>query len=448
VTGRFRVKKKDMYNQLIKEKINFLMMPIKAFMKDNCLQLASSLSYVTIFSIVPLIAISFTAFKAFGALEGLENQVRKLILNNLIAEASSSVIKYIDEFISNIHSGAIGIGGFIGLIFLSLGLVNTIETSLNRIWEIEERKPLLTRLSAYWSIITLGPVFLGLSLYISAKLHIWKVLGRFVWLNFPERLIFLLLSFSLTWAAIVLIYVLIPNTRVKWKSAMIGGAVAAALFEVAKLGFNLYMAKVVLYKDIYGSLGILPIFLVWIFLSWVVFLFGAEVSYFVQNPHKLKGNVSHPRRTHLLCPDYLAIEVIAAIAKKFYDGERPLTTEELSKQFDLPVQRVEEIIRLLNERNIVDSVEGSFPGYRPAKPVEKIELRDLIRIFRDVRDYELDLDEWKPEENPILETFVKMNSALDKALEGITVKDLFKEKEKGVGQQQKYRKSKHPYRVQ
>lgn len=245
------------------------------FIEDSCLRVAASLAYTTLLSAVPLMAVVLTIFSAFPVFQSLESDIRYFIFSNFVPTAGEVVQKYFSDFTTQAGNlTAMGIGS---LIFTSLLLLRTIDTTLNGIWRIRHTRKTLNSFMVYWVILTLGPILLGISIFVTSYLISLPFFSDFepsIWKNFLAGLPFITTSLAFT-----LLYLLIPNRAVPWLYAVIGGVSAALLFEVAKKGFALYVTQSDLYQTVYGALATIPLFLIWIYVSWVVILLGAEITY-------------------------------------------------------------------------------------------------------------------------------------------------------------------------
>lgn len=219
------------------------------------LMAASSLAYTTILSIIPLLAMSFSIFKAFGGLQQLESKITPLILENLTEGASEEAIRRIHSFIENIHAGALGTGGLIGLIFTSMSLLFSAEKAINRVWAAPMQRGLFQRVSGYWLLLTLGPLGLSFALGASAV---------------PGALVSIAIFYS--------VYKWVPHRAVHWRSALIAAVVTSLAWNIARVGYAAYTTQVLTYSKIYGSLAAIPIILLWIYIMWVIILAGAALS--------------------------------------------------------------------------------------------------------------------------------------------------------------------------
>jgi len=263
--------------KLVQQIQAFLQAFTKEIERSNLLLVASSLAYTTILSLIPLLAVSFAIFQAFGGLSKLYDVLEPLILSNLAEGLSEEVVSKIKSFIENAHGSALGVGGFVGLVFTSMSMLSSIEKSINRIWNTETKRGWFQRVSAYWLFITLGPLAFAVTV------------GAVTSSNFPlSSLIpsgtgfFLAMSVFLTG-----IYYWVPHCEVRIKFAAFSGFVAASLFQAAQTGFRLYTARVLTYSKIYGSLGAVPLLLLWIYIVWLVVLGGAALTAALQRRSNL-----------------------------------------------------------------------------------------------------------------------------------------------------------------
>lgn len=248
---------------------------------------ASSLAYTTILSLIPVLALSFVIFRAFGGLEKLYQTIEPFILSNLSEGTSEDVIVRIKGLITNVSVGTIGAGGLLGLIFTSMSLMLSIENGFNRIWKVTNTRSYFHRIASYWLFITLGPLALsiGLGIATSEKLPLTKLLPT--WSG----------GFAIAACLLTLTYKFVPNTLVKWKYALISGFWTAVIWSLTRFGFNLYVDRFASYNRIYGSVAAVPILLFWIYLIWLMILAGAALTATLQKrlDHNLnKGPTEKP----------------------------------------------------------------------------------------------------------------------------------------------------------
>ncbi len=251
----------------------------REFRYDECLLRAQALSFSALLALVPLMAISFSVISL--ASSGAQAKLQAFLFEHLIPASGSAVTEHIAAFSQ--RASTVGLVGLVFLILTAVGLFATIEHTFNAIWGVTRRRSPMARFLAFWSIITLGPSLLGVSIYLTASVREMVSVPVF------QRTTAYLLPLVLTWAAFTWLYVLAPHTRVRLKPALIAGVAAGSLWEAAKYAFDYYASLAVAVSKIYGSLGILPLFLAWLFLSWVIVLFGAELSYTLQHWSRLSS---------------------------------------------------------------------------------------------------------------------------------------------------------------
>jgi len=348
----------------------------RELVKDNCMRLAASLAYTTLMTLVPTFYIAFVLLGSVGALEGTASNVQDVLFSHLLPESAAGVRQWFDTYAQNIDKGTVSIVSATVLVLIAVSLLTTVERALNRIWNADQSRPFVTRVAIYWSTLTLGPVLMGLSIYLSAQLKVSTTLEQ-VRLPFFQATGASLLPVVCTWLAFTVIYLLLPNIRVKWRAAILGGVVAGTAWEVSKHGFNFYVTHFVSYTKIYGTLGLLPIFLVWLYLSWLVFLFGAELCYVTQNAESIAA-IRRAAKQAAPISARLAVAVVGSVCRRFLGAQPPPTPEEIAAEtgfFPAPVARVS---RALVDAGFLAGLEGDNMRLVPAVAPNQLPVRKVI----------------------------------------------------------------------
>ncbi len=254
----------------------FLVHVFRRFNQDRCLQIASSLTFTTLLALVPLVTITLGLMAAFPVFSGLGEHIHAFLLANMLPEKAGKVVTgYIEQF-----SGQAGRLTALGTVLLAVTaflMMFTIERAFNSIWRVSRPRPVGQRILVYWATLTLGPVLIGASLSMTSYI-VSASLGLSRQIPFVGSAILGFVPFVLTCAAFTLLYYVVPNRAVRPRHALIGGLVAGLAFEIMKRSFALYIAKFPTYTLVYGAFAVIPIFLLWIYLSWVVIVLGALIT--------------------------------------------------------------------------------------------------------------------------------------------------------------------------
>jgi len=256
----------------------FLRFLTRHFFEDNCQQKAASLTYTTLLSIVPILTVLLMILSSVPALASVRAQIYEVIYSNLLPQSSLQVSKYINNFAEK--SSNLTIIGSMVLFFTTIMTLTTIERAFNQIWRVENRSGGMKSILRYWTIVTLGPLILGTAFIVSSTVQSLSFLNRQIagygidWSFWIQ-----IVSIAVTVAGFISMYWFIPKARVPAKNAAIAGVFVAIIFELMKNLFGTVMANFTSYEAIYGAFAALPIFLLWIYLSWNLILLGVEISY-------------------------------------------------------------------------------------------------------------------------------------------------------------------------
>ena len=248
---------------------------LKRCQEDQITVNAGYLAYVTLLSLVPLIAVGVAIFSAFPGFEQTRLAIENFIFTNFVPTSTDSIKAHISAFTGNANQmTAVGIGF---LAAIALLLIRNVDSALNRIWRVEEKRPMMISFAIYWMVLTLGPVLLGASIGVTSYI---VSLVSFADQGIPGFSGFLLklLPYVISMAGFIMLYTLVPNTRVSFRAAIPGALFAALLFELTKKGFAMYISHFPSYEVIYGAVATVPILFVWVYLSWIVVLLGAEFT--------------------------------------------------------------------------------------------------------------------------------------------------------------------------
>ena len=248
---------------------------LERFIQDRCQRVAGALSFTTLLAIVPLTAVMVAVLSLFPVFGAWMNVIQDFIYSNFVPAAGEVVQKYLSQFAGK--AGRLTAFGLVFLAVTSLMLMATIEQAFNDIWRVENTRKLTHRFLTYWALLTLGPILVAGSLVLTSKLFSLPFLGR-AEVTLMYQFLDVMLPLLLEFGAAVLLYTVVPNVAVRWRNAFVGAAFAAIMLEVAKNLFATFVKYFASYKILYGAIAVLPIFLIWIYISWVIILLGAIVT--------------------------------------------------------------------------------------------------------------------------------------------------------------------------
>ena len=243
--------------------------------------LAGSLAFSSVMSLVPLLAVSLSVFKAYGGFEPLLERIEPFIIDNLVEESGEEVSAAIHAAIERVHSGALGVGGAVALLLAATKLLHDMDTAIQRVWNVKVARPLLHRLLVYWAVIFFGPILLAVALGLLGSK------GLFLIDRIPHHAIAVFISLS----AFTFIYKVIPAVKVNWRPAFFSAAVATVAVTIVQSFYSKITGEVLSYSKIYGSLASVPIFLLWILILWWICLGCAALGATLQQERDLKRNL-------------------------------------------------------------------------------------------------------------------------------------------------------------
>src|SRR5438874_6636219 len=304
--------------------------------------------------------------------------------------ARDRVVTYITQFIWNAQSKTLGITGILGFVVVAVMLLSTIEDTFNDIWGVTRGRSWFRRFVQYWTTISLGPLTLALvvalvssSVFQSShhKIETLPFVGVFI----LKRI----LPFVLVSASFALFYKLMPNTQAHWRAASVAGDVGGSLWLLMNILSALQLSKVAQMSHIYGTLSLIPIFLIGLYFSWLILLFGAQVAYALQN-RKMYLQERKAEGVNQRGREYVAVRVMTYLAQRFEHGARPPTILELATLLGVPSRLIGRVLQPLMQAGLVLEVGGGTEAaYSPARPLETINCHDILHSLRVVGGHEV-----------------------------------------------------------
>ena len=385
---------------------------------------AMSLVYTTLLSLVPLLALSFSVLKAFG----VQNQVRPTLLAFLapLGEKGVQITDEVIRFVNNIKVGVLGAVGLAMLIYTVTALMQKIEHAFNFVWRVERPRPLAQRFSQYLSVLMVGPVLVFAALGITAavfgsqavqSLIAVEPLGLLV--GFAARL----LPYLFVIAAFAFIYMLMPNTRVRLGSALVGAVVAGSLWQTLGWGFAAFVAGSTKYTAIYAGFAIVIFSMIWLYLNWLIVLVGASLAFYHQYPAQL-ATPGRELQLSSRVKEKIALLVATFIGRNYYTNAPAWSLAALAGRIGVPLGSVETVIDALMRAGIVTETADEPVRYLPARAFETISVKDLLDAVRTAEEGPSLAAETLPREPEVEILLARLDGAIDASLRGRTLRDL------------------------
>ncbi|AXY61182.1 YihY family inner membrane protein [Acinetobacter chinensis] len=328
----------------------FVLFVIRRFEADRCREQAGSLTYTTLFAVVPMLTVFLVIISSIKALEPARQQLQQLIYSNFLPKTTIAFDKAFSAFTEK--SSNLTVIGILFLFVTTVLMLTSIETVFNRIWRVQETRNGIVGFMRYWTIISLGPILLGSAFVISSTLASLNVLSNnFAGYQVDGSFLLWIISFSLTVLGFFILYWTIPNRSVPIRAAAVSGLFSAVIFELLKNLFGFIMTNFTSYTIVYGAFAAIPIFLLWIFLSWNIVLLGVEISYALTAFHTGKIQTRHPV--------LMMLDVLELFYKKQKTGETVSDAEALDILGRGEIGRWPSYVRQLEKQNLVQRTDNN-----------------------------------------------------------------------------------------
>lgn len=413
---------KEFYINLVKTVI----LAVRGFMNDNLQVKASALTYNTMLAIVPMLAVLVGIAKGFG----FQNLVRQELFDYFPGHETelTHVFTSVERYLVRAQGGVFLGVGLLLLLYTVINLISSIENTLNGIWQIKKSRSWYRKITDYLSLLLILPILLtcsgGLSIFISTLQN--SFLGNYFFVTPLVELILNITPYIITSLAFTGLYLILPNTKVRFINGLVAGVIAGCAFQFFQFIYISGQILVSSYNAIYGSFAVLPLLLLWLQLSWLICLFGAELSYASQNVKKFSferdsKNISRRYK------DFLILLITTLIIKRFEKGEKPYTADELSESYRIPSRLTTQILNFLTEIQIIIEVnyenDDRIIYYQPAIDINKISISYLFTRVDEYGSENFKIDttalfkkEWK--------ALLKFREDMIRAGENILLKDL------------------------
>ncbi len=406
--------------------IRMLIVVLRQLLSGQLNLRAMSLVYTTLLSTVPLLAVSFSVLKGFG----VHNQLEPILANVLAplgprgAEISANII----GFVENIKVGVLGSLGLVFLLYTVVSLTQKVESSFNYVWQVDRLRGLAQRFTSYLSVILIGPVLMFAAVGLTATITSHRVVQDLMEMEPIGHVLVLtgrLIPYLLVIVTFSFIYIFIPNTRVKVVPALVGGVIAGVLWQTSGWVFAAFVATSPNYAAIYSGFAILVLLLIWLYLSWLILLLGAQVAFYVQYPQYLTREPVKLQLSNRL-QERLALQLMYLIAEHHFNNRRPWTLESLVQYLGLPMQPVHKVLGLMVESGFLSETCDEQPAYLPRRDIDTILVSELYDRVRSAGENRLLTLDTLPGEIQVEQLLIEADKAAHKTMNHCTLKDMVK----------------------
>ncbi|HQR30975.1 MAG TPA: YhjD/YihY/BrkB family envelope integrity protein, partial [Anaeromyxobacteraceae bacterium] len=337
-----------------------------AFRGEGLRLRAMALTYISIFSLLPAMMVTVSMVRSFPDLDRVRVELQDYLVSNLAVGARDKVSAYLDQYVFGASAMTPGLLGFALLLFSAVAMLAQVEHAVNAIWAVRHPRPRLQRWLTYWAALTVGPLIMAGSIALALDAH--ESLGA-------PRVVGQAAGVALTYAFFVAAYLALPATRVRFLPALGGGVVAGTAFELAKGVYAWAASHLFRFQAVYGSIAAIFVFLLWLYFSWTIFLFGARLAFVLQHHRTL----AEQEEGNAMARELVAVRALVEVALAWWDGARPPDAGEVADRLDAPADTVRDVLAVLEDGGFI--TEGDGGRLTPARPLARTTLADVRRLI-------------------------------------------------------------------
>lgn len=410
------------HSYLIRQ-LRVIVLAIRGFNEDHVAMRASALTYFTLFSIVPIFGLVFGIAKGFGMETYLELQLEVALAGR--QEVHDWIVGFSQSMLQNVRGGVVAGIGLLILLYTIMNLLDNMEKSFNQIWQVNKPRPWSRKFSDYFSIMFLAPLFFILS--SAATVYLNTQLADIPPGVISRGLVFIvgLIPYMLIWIMLTLLYMIMPYTNVRLGPALIAGIIAGTLFQLVQWGYIHFQIGVSRYNAIYGSFAALPLLLMWIQVSWLVILLGAELSYAFQNVDNYAFDIES-RKISPYTRKLLAVYIMQMLVMNFVKGLRPASSGEIAYELVIPNKLVRSILNELVAAGLLSEIRTDQHrefAYQPAIDVNQISVRMVLDKLDHLGD-EVAFTKPTPQLRTIIDSMNSFAASIDTSGKNILLKNI------------------------
>lgn len=416
------------FKTFLVRQLRILLLAIRGFNEDKVHLRASALTYYTLFGMIPVVGLAFGVAKGFGLESYLEDQLRQAFTGR--EEVLGWLLEFSQSLLKTASGGIVAGVGLIILLYTVIIVFDSVESSFNDVWQVKRSRSWSRKFSDYFAMMFIAPLFFIMASIITVFLQsevVSFVEGFILGQYLSPVLIFMakLTPYLLIWIMFLILYMVMPNTNVRFKSALIAAVIAGTLFQLAQWYYIYFQVGVSRYNAIYGTFAALPLLMLFIRLSWVIVLFGAEISYAFQNVENYEFE-SESSRISPFNKKLLSLYVMQLLIKNFMTGEKPMTSEQVAQNLHIPNKLVRAILNDLSSVSLVSETRTEHAkdvGFQPSMDPGLFSVKMVLdRLDRNGMD--ILIAKPSPELDRLKEILKSFSDRLEQASENVLLRDI------------------------
>ncbi|MGZ3534502.1 MAG: YhjD/YihY/BrkB family envelope integrity protein [Thermodesulfobacteriota bacterium] len=432
-TGIWEIRLKDLpsVQALLIRYLRIILLALRGFVRDNCQKTASVLTYYSLLNLVPVVAVAFAMAKGFGLEKLIEKQILQMAEKaNWQADITTQIISFSHNLLNQAKGGLIAGVGIVLLLWTVISIMGKIEESLNEIWEIKKPRTMIRRFSDYMAMMVLGPVLLIISssatVLVASQVKV--IANKIALLGIFSKVIFLLLNllpYASIWVLLTMLYLIMPNSKIPIRSAILGGVVAGTITQIVQWIYIRFQIGVASYGAIYGSFAALPLFLGMLQMSWMIVLFGAEIAHASEH-YETFGFTPDYSRISVSSKRILMLRIFHLVTKKFSLGEKPLSASQIAHAVEIPVRLVRQLLNELSDVGLVVETASGTKGevaFQPGRTIENITVKFALDEYEKYGDTKI--PDYDSEEVMKLNNYLKdISETVEKSSGNVRLKEI------------------------
>ncbi len=386
----------------------------REFFRNRCDLRATALSFSTVLSLVPVLSLAFTFFELFGGRDWLTNKIKPYLIDSLAIGVGDKAVETLDHLLVGVSLSPLGTFGIIFLVLAGVSLLSGLENTFNHIWKVTQGRHVLARLRNFLLTIALIPLLILTSLVATSSVH-W---GGALKAGLPPGLYSVISSWFLPlileWAGFYLLFQLVPNVRIRYGPAAVGSLVGAGLWEIAKRIYLFYSYVTASSNVLYGAFIALPLFFVWLNITFLILLLALEIAYVLQNFEELKRFQLDPHAEYSL--EGIVLNLLVDVANRKCFGAEPLSVNQAAARFDLRTPEYKQLLTRLSRHNLISQPAGDSDDLHLARESSDITIAQVYEALGNIPESGL------PEGS--VQNILKMQNRQMAELRRISLKDL------------------------